>query len=228
MAKVRSREDRAFPPLPPASPHRARYTRNGVYSPDNAVYELRPYPRPGEASEDVREQVAAKGYPDWPYLEVVDGADRLKDWLDLEAFTTTFSTSYRVDRGVGGATFVFPLLFLRNVHEPFSGGWLVNRVYWTTGYRDFAWTVLYTPSASRWIDQYLAAGAEWDRGDDGRRKAYFVSEVGLKIRVNLKFTPLKFLTVFRDFWGFRLGMKMRGFNELKDLGYVFEIGAGVF
>ena len=52
--------------------------------------------------------------------------------------------------------------------------------------------------------------------------------VGIKIRGNVKFSPLKFLGFLTDFWGARLGIKNRGFMKIEELTYVFEIGAGVW
>ncbi len=88
---------------------------------------------------------------------------------------------------------------------------------------------MYTPSASRWIDTYLAAGVEWDReqvAGISQRQTNFVLESGLKFRVNITQTPVKFLGVLTDFWGFRVGLKSYGFFDLDRLTYVLEIGAG--
>ncbi|MCP5016065.1 MAG: hypothetical protein GY938_12460, partial [Ketobacter sp.] len=38
----------------------------------------------------------------------------------------------------------------------------------------------------------------------------FVYEAGIKVRGNVKYSPLKFLGVLTDFWGVRLGVKARG------------------
>jgi hypothetical protein len=56
----------------------------------------------------------------------------------------------------------------------------------------------------------------------------FVLETGLKFRVNMTYTPLKFLTVFTDYWGLRLGIKNRGFFDINRFSYVLEFGAGSF
>ena len=57
----------------------------------------------------------------------------------------------------------------------------------------------------------------------------FVMETGLKFRVNMKYSPLKFLAKVTDFWGFRLGLKYQGnVWDIKNLGLVMEIGAGTF
>jgi hypothetical protein len=41
MAKVRRPEHIVLPPLPDDSPHRSKLEGDGVYAPDNAVYQLR-------------------------------------------------------------------------------------------------------------------------------------------------------------------------------------------
>ena len=50
----------------------------------------------------------------------------------------------------------------------------------------------------------------------------------MKFRVSMVHSPLKFLTFFTDYWGFRAGIKNRGFFDIKQLTYVFEVGAGSF
>ncbi|MGH7674125.1 MAG: hypothetical protein ACREMV_02540, partial [Gemmatimonadales bacterium] len=51
-------------------------------------------------------------------------------------------------------------------------------------------------------------------------------ETGLKFRVNVSHTPVKFLTFLTDYWGFRAGIKNRGFFDIDRLTYVLEFGAG--
>jgi hypothetical protein len=91
---------------------------------------------------------------------------------------------------------------------------------------------LYTPSASRWLDTYLAAGAEhaWYPDASGANVASwdFVFETGLKFRVNINETPLKALSFFTDYWGLRMGIRNRGFFDVNNLTYVLELGAGSF
>jgi hypothetical protein len=98
--------------------------------------------------------------------------------------------------------------------------------------RDFGWTALYTPSASRWLDTYLSAGGENAHSTDSTGaivgKWAFVFETGIKFRVNINETPVKVLHHFTDYWGLRLGIKNRGFPSINKLTYVFELGAGSF
>ena len=126
------------------------------------------------------------------------------------------------------------LLVIKNVEAPLIGGWLVNRIYFQDKkLRDFGWGILYSPSASRFMDPYISAGVEIDQFyETGETKLSsetdFVFETGIKIRGNVKYSPLKFLGVLTDFWGIRLGIKNKGFWSINNLDYVFEIGAGVW
>ena len=92
---------------------------------------------------------------------------------------------------------------------------------------------MYIPSASRYLDPYFSLGFEFDRydiegTDDTEKRMDFVMEVGIRIRANVKFSPLKFLSIISDFWGIRIGVKNKGFMKIKDLNYVFEFGMGVW
>jgi hypothetical protein len=119
-----------------------------------------------------------------------------------------------------------------------------------TALRDFGWQLMYTPSASRWVDTYLAARVAWDRFDvwvneddpdaelppnpgdiEGWERTTsldtdFVFETGIKFRVNVE--AMKWLSWATDFWGFRAGIKNKGFWDISKLTYVFEIGAGAW
>lgn len=237
FAKVRVPDGRVFPPLPEDSPLLERYQRKGkVYGAENAIYELRAFPRPEAAIAYDPEltRFVEKGDPNWP--QVVAGTDlrEFGRWLDEESFLKSLSVSFRVD-GDGsenkadfGVSFVFPLLIFKNVSDPMGGGWLVNRIYLKDkDLRDFAWTILYTTSASRWIDGYLSAGVEWD--DNGEfTEDHMVTETGVKFRANIGHSPLSFLSKLTDFWGLRAGVKYTGFFNFSRIGYVFEIGAGTW
>jgi hypothetical protein len=97
--------------------------------------------------------------------------------------------------------------------------------------QDFGWMLMYANSASRWIDSYLAMGAEWDREVvDGVKSTQtdFVLETGIKFRVNVTTSALKFLSFATDFWGFRAGVKNYGFFDIDRLTYVLEFGAGAW
>jgi hypothetical protein len=112
-------------------------------------------------------------------------------------------------------------------------GFLVHRIYLSDkSLRDIGWMILYTPSASRWLDNYFAAGAEWNKVDIGegntRTQLDFALETGIKFRLNITKSPLKFLGFFSPFWGFRAGIKNKGFFDIDQLTYVLEFGAGVW
>ena len=80
-----------------------------------------------------------------------------------------------------------------------------------------------------------AGGVEWDVMDlpEGgekptAREANFVFETGIKFRVSLAESPLKFLTVLTDYWGIRIGVKSIGAFDINRLAFVVEIGAGAW
>jgi len=230
-AKVRNEEDRIFPPLPLDSTAREDMLEDGEYAPNNAVYSLRPYPKVAEAEDHEDPHIVHfvdKGYDDWPE-ETSDTS--LKDvgrWLEEEDFVKSLSIAYRYD-GLSGISFVFPLLILKNVEDPVGGGWLLNRIILKDKkMRDFSWNLLYTTSASRWIDGYFTLGWEWDN-DGTSTTSHFMTETGVKIRGNLSHSPFRFLSKLgTDFWGLRLGLRSWGFAGFDKLGYIVEIGAGTF
>jgi hypothetical protein len=236
MAKVRRPEYKVLPPLPKDSPHCKKFERDGVYAPDNAVYQLRPMPGPEKAQPDKILAHDMSGYysPNWPELKTISKTKKFFDWWEAGNFINSLAIAARVDNDQWGIVFTFPLLIVKNVEAPLIGGWLVNRIYLQdTSLRDFGYGILYTPSASRFLDPYFSLGVEWDQFDiEGSeeigKRTDFVFETGIKLRGNVKFSPLKFLSVFADLWGVRLGIKNRGFMDIKELTYVFEIGAGVW
>jgi hypothetical protein len=235
MTKVRKAEDRVFPPLPEDSPLRAQYTRRGEYASANAVYSLRPFPSAETASPDLVHFIADKGDPNWPYVESNTSAKRFSRWVGSEPFVKSLSVAFYVDGDVG-ISGVFPLFIVKNFEEPMTGGFITNRVVLKDdGFRDIAWMLHYTPSASRWLDTYFSAGAERDReqkpgGAEGELTSLtdFVFETGIKMRVNVSHSPFKFLTRVTDFWGVRFGIKDYGFFDIDRLRYVVEVGAGTW
>ncbi|MGH7491478.1 MAG: hypothetical protein ACREOO_03685 [bacterium] len=131
---------------------------------------------------------------------------------------------------------VFPFFIVKNLEEPMAGGFVTHRVILKDDdLRDISWMLHYTPSASRWIDTYFSAGAEWDKepapeGSEKKltTKTEFVLETGIKFRVNMTHSPLKFMTKLTDFWGARFGVKNNGFFDINKLRYVIEFGAGTW
>jgi hypothetical protein len=231
MAKTRRLEHQVFPPLPENSPFREKLSEDGVFAPDNAVYELRPFPTADRAEPKLKPFISDKGDPNWPELEYNTDLKRYTKWIGDESFAKSFAVAFRYD-GDPGVSFAFPLFIFKNYQDPVGGGWLVNRIYLKDDYlRDFAWTLLYTTSASRWIDGYLSFGWEWDeeKAPDGSkvRDNYFVSETGFKFRANIGHTPLGFMKKLgTDFWGFRFGLQFKDIWEFTEIGYIIEIGAG--
>jgi len=239
MAKTRRPEHRVFPPLPADSPLRDDYTENGVYAADNAIYEVRPFPRSEEVVDDPKlvPFIADKGSEDWP--EIVPDTDLHKfgRWLDEERFINSLSIAYRYDGlnhgsrdHTGGISFIFPLLVVKNISDPIGGGWFVNRLYFKDKkLRDISWNILYTTSASRWVDGYFTFGWEWDRDDESNLHTDMMTETGIKFRLNMSHTPLKFLGALgTDFWGVRIGIKNKGIFNWDAIGYALEVGAGVW
>lgn len=229
MAKVRKPEHRVLPPLPRDSPLRSRLvTPSGELLP-NAVYDLRPYPSASAATDELlRRKIAEKETPNWPEQVSRDDLGPI-----IEAFVEgrelkPYSIAYRYDQAPGLAV-AFPLLFVKNVREPLAGGYLVNRLYAKDHLHDWGWMVMYTPSGSRWFDQYVAAGVDSDsvlQADDSRVRSYdFVAEAGIKLRFR---APNRALEAIMNFWGVRLGVKSVGAMDIDRLSYIIEVGAGVW
>jgi hypothetical protein len=233
MTKVRRPEHRVLPPLPDDSPGRARLERRGYYEIPHVEYELRPFPEAELAGDDhaLYEFMEPKEVKDWPEVRTGQTAEDLFDWVGEGSIVKSFAISLYTD-GDLGLSFVFPFFIVKNFEDKLSGGFLVWRLYLKDhDLRDFGIMAMYTPSASRWIDTYLALGYEWyEEGPRGESQKFddFVLETGLKFRVQLGHSPLKFLTVLTDFWGFRAGIKNYGFTDIDRLTYVLEIGAGAW
>lgn len=232
MAKVRREGDGVLPPLPEDSPHWKTERVKYLFGKDHARYELRPFPTSENAEKDLKPFIDDKGYSDWPEFEKYDDLEQLSSWFSDESFMKSLAIAYRYD-GDNGIVFNFPLFILKNFEEPMSGGWIVNRLYFKdTNLRDIGYNLLYTTSASRWVDGYFAVGFEYDVYDisGGQESRWlFVTEPGIKFRANLKHSPLKFLAKLgTDFWGLRIGVKYTGAWEFSEIGYVVEVGAGVW
>jgi hypothetical protein len=231
MTKVRQDDTRVFPPLPEDSPLRFEWSVEGEYAPENAIYTLRPWPTAERADSNLVHYIADKGDPDWP--EVVPDSDlkNLERWLGDESWAQSWSLALRGANDDLGVSLAFPLLIFKNVQDPLAGGWFVHRVYFQgSSLEDFGWLINYSPSASRWFDGYFAAGLEWDyqvQNGVASTTRHVVTESGIKFRVDLLRTPLKFLgKLGTTFWGFRAGIQFRGVWSFDTIGYVFEFGAG--
>jgi len=230
MAKVRKPEHRVLPPLPSDSPFYERLLTPGGGGPPNAVYELRPYPPSASATDELlRHKIAEKETKNWPVFRRSVSVGPIVEAINEGRELKPFSVAYRYDSSPGVAV-AFPLLVFKNVHEPLSGGYLVNRLYFSDKkLRDWGWMVMYTPSASRWFDEYMAMGMDLNRyeSDDGSlaKARNFVLEAGIKLRFR---APNRVLNTIMNFWGFRAGVKNVGAIDIERLSYVLEIGAGVW
>jgi hypothetical protein len=235
MTKVRQPEHRIRPPLPDDSPLWPAIDRRFAEG-EYVQYELRPLPPTEMALGDphhLENFLKDKEVLDWPAIKEVSSVSQFTNWLDAGQVVRSLSIAFMADGDVG-ISFVFPFFIVKNLEESTSGGFIVHRMYLKDhGLRDFGWQLMYTPSASRWVDTYFAAGAELDREDDPDdpnvtvKEWNFVLETGLKFRANLGHTPLKFLP-FTHFWGARVGIKNYGFFQIDKLTYVLEFGAGVW
>ncbi len=242
MMKPRQPEHRVFPPLPEDSPLIPRLARRQHdYTGENAVYELRPFPSSELAGDDrlLYSFMRDKDVPDWPIVHERSDFQGFVDWVEEGSAERSLSIAFAVsgspnptNDGDIGISFAFPLLIVKNVEAPMIGGFLVWRAYLKDDYlRDWGLMVLYTPSASRWIDTYLAVGAEWDDEKiDGEwsSKSWFTLETGLKFRANISTSVVSFLGFLTNFWGLRVGIRNYGALDIQNLVYVAEIGAGVF
>jgi len=233
MTKVRRPEYRVFPPLPedsPLQPQLRRRMQGGHY----AVYELRTFPPLSFAGNDAHlaHLMSDKEVANWPTEEGLRDAKRFTRAVEEGGVVKSLSIAARFE-GQTGLVWAFPFFIVKHLEDPMTGGYILQRMYVKdVNWRDFGWMALYTPSASRWLDTYLSAGAEMDKEPDSTGTIVadwdFVFETGLKFRVNVNETPVKFLHVLTDYWGLRLGIKQRGFFDINHLSYVIEFGAGSF
>lgn len=233
QAKVRRPEHRVLPPLPEDSPLRIDLAER-VNNEELATYELRPFPDGSAYAGDpeLAKLFRGKAVPDWPEELSPTSLKHVASDLDAGAAIKSISVALRLDGDVG-VSFVFPLLLVKHVNEPFGGGYLLNRLYFKDEkLREGGWQLLYTPSASRWIDPYFGAGVEWndyseETGVEGLTHD-FAFETGFKFRVQVEHSPLRFLKALTPYWGVRVGIKNLGFWDINRLTYVVEFGAGSF
>jgi len=261
MTKPRRPEYRVWPPLPDDSPL-IPFVADELepVGDDFAVYELRPLPPPelGAYDHHLHRFMEDKWVPDGPKMGERDSFEGFANWVDEGTAIRSIGISLLYDGDVG-FSWSFPFFIVRNFEDPFTGGWIVWRMYLKdTDLRDFGWQILYTPSASRWIDTYFAVGVEWDVANcrdtnlgldielppnlttlpsgcpvdpapgTTRSKAFFTLETGMKFRVNLGESGIKPLLWLTNFWGLSFGIRNRGFPNITDLTYVLQFGAGVW
>ncbi len=251
MAKSRNKRSIVFPPLPKGSPHYESFQRKFGSFIEGSQYELRPYPDYKKLKEDGKivkgldRFMKTKKPHQWPSMRKVSGSGgaSVKQWIKDEKSYSSLSLAYRWD-DAHRISLAFPLFFFKNVEAPKTGGWLYNKLYLgdlnsviddnsIEFEKLLGHQITYSSSASKWVDTYLGLGYEvFDKEVDPTKTVYkfsFVSEAGIKIRLNIAKTPLRFLRYLgTDFWGIRMGWKNVGFASFENSGFVIEIGAGVF
>lgn len=101
-------------------------------------------------------------------------------------------------------------------------GYFVPRAHFTgfsNGSRRYGLDYIYTPSASRWADLYVAGGLEWYREAPGQRFKFGPAwEGGIKFRFPLNFKKKLFV-------GVRVGVRT---SPTKNFSIVAEPGGGLF
>ncbi len=233
MIKKRTPCTLIVPPLPKDSPLYDYFLIDGRLLTQKATYTLRPFPSSNRCGnhKNIQHMIEEKGSSTWPRAyKVVNG--NIQRWENEEKVYRSISVAYRYD-GQQGIVVAFPLLLFKNVEVPISGGWLTQRLYLSNNNRFLGHGILYTSSASRWVDHYIFMGYELsdDNLSDGINfvSTDFVTEFGLKLRFNINYTPFRFLRKLgTDFWGVRVGIRNIGFAPFKSSGIVIEIGSGVW
>jgi hypothetical protein len=232
MTKVRKPEHQVLPPLPEDSPLRralARRTRGQTL----ATYELRPFPAREAAGDDhgIGHLMDGKTITE-PRSGSLASPQQVLRYYHSRTALKSLSINARYD-GDMGFSFVFPFFIVKHLMEPMTGGYLVQRMYLKDeGLRDFGWQLMYTPSASRWLDSYFAVGAEQDDEQlPGQAESHDwepTFETGIKMRVAVEHSPLPFLAKLTPYWGIRAGIINRGAFQVQNIRYILELGAGSF
>ncbi len=247
MSKVRTPATIVSPPVPAESPLHNDFVRDARNLTEKPVYELRPYPEADQLTTDkhLQDLVKDKKPVKWPEIKTSNKEAKKIKGIPEDVNRHPITIAYRQEEN-GGLTYIMPLLIVKNVAAPMTGGWFINKFYNGRGdyYTEknasgkvtrstdrtlFGHMVMHMSSASRWLDPYVGMGYEindYDEREDARHyKMDFAAEVGFKIRFNLKMKPL-----FKKpkFLGIRIGYRMTGFAPIKETGLLFEIGAGAW
>ena len=246
MSKPRDTKTLLFPPFPSTSPFFQPFQEKfGEDLIQTNVYDLRPYPLYPVTGLDKKLNKLMKGKKphNWPKIEKTSGNGKVKQWAKQERAFRSIGFSMRWDETTFYPSLSIPLGVLKSVEAPLTGGWLYHKIYLPLDTivsqsgieyeRILGHQIMHSSSASRWIDTYVGLGYEWhgDILENGNvdRKLRFVSEAGLKVRLNISKTPLRFLKYLGgEFWGIRFGWKNVGFQNFLQSGFVLEIGAGSF
>lgn len=205
-------------------------------------YVLLPFPKMPEDYGDktLKKMVKSKKPRDWPTIATSVQANRSIVRLSKEnKLRNKIGVSYRLDED-NSISFSLPLLLVKHVEAPMTGGWFYHKFYLGNNdsrpeqiARSFGHQIQHTNSASRWLDNYIGIGYEFVDVDEEIGQTdhhpFLVTEIGMKVRVNITKTPLKFLKFLgTDYWGIRFGWKNLGFNPFYYSGFVLEFGAGAF
>lgn len=243
MAKVRTASSILLPPrYLGSSSFKTISGRFPRYHFENQ-YAIRSFPDFPETSSDklLKKKVKEKQFKKWPVLKTSINPN--KGFFKLSKdnkFRNKVGFSYRWDEG-GGLSMSTPLLFVKHVEAPMTGGWFYHRFNFSDvrnpnriGYqRILGHQIQHVNSASRWVDTYVGIGYEiLDRDpllETSELQTFLATELGMKVRVNITKTPLKFLKFLgTDYWGLKIGWKNVGFNPFFSNGLVIEFGAGAF
>ncbi len=242
MAKNRSPKSLLLPPnaLESESYKKVKERYPGIEI-DNE-YVILPFPKlPADFKDkELKKIVQSKKSVDWPVIATSVEANRSIVRLSKEnKLRNKIGISYRFDED-NSLSFSLPLLLVKHVEAPITGGWFYHKIYLNNNNnkpnevsRSFGHQIQHTNSASRWVDSYVGFGYEFVDINDGLdivdHQAFFVTEIGMKVRLNITKTPLKVLRFLgTDYWGVRFGWKNLGFNPFLYSGFVLEIGAGAF
>jgi hypothetical protein len=140
-----------------------------------------------------------------------------------------FPIGYRMDRGRSGGTFSIGVGRMPS----WLGleGWIVVRLTSLGSPDDILHTrkvsydLLYAPSASRWIDWYVAVGADIEAVErSGVRPRELVADSAVETGWKFRFKPGDRL----PFLGVRLGIRANGWSRLRNPGFILEVGTGTF
>ncbi|MEO5684522.1 MAG: hypothetical protein ABIQ88_17910 [Chitinophagaceae bacterium] len=242
MTKLRTAATIVSPPLPGDSPLYDEFATDTRQLTEKPVYELRPFPEAGQLTADkhLQDLVKDKKPVKWPAIKTSKKQANKIRGIPEDENRHPITLAYRQEEN-GGLTYIAPLLIVKNVAAPMTGGWFINKFYAGSGdysveknnsHGDktvFGHLVMHMSSASRWVDPYVGFGYEFNDYDERKNERHykmdFASEFGFKIRFNLKMK-----SVFRrpKFLGIRIGYRLTGFAPIKESGLVLEIGAGAW